>query len=96
MWALTDNTNSATPRWSLTTIALPSIPLFTSNSVLVGSSDGKLYEITSLASATPALHSATLGAGTAAVGSPSLDYATNQVYVGTDAGRIYATVWPLP
>jgi len=96
VWALTDNTNSATPRWSLTSIALPSIPLFTSNSVLVGSSDGKLYEITSLASATPTLHSATLGAGTAAVGSPLLDYATNQVYVGTDAGRIYATVWPLP
>jgi hypothetical protein len=62
----------------------------------VGSADGKLYELTNLNSGSPTIKSRTLGTGDAVVGSPSFDYSTSQVYVGTDAGRIYAVSSPLP
>jgi len=97
VWALTNNGGSATQRWVVSSIAYPSIPIFTAfGRMYVGSSDGKLYELSTLASGSPTVKSLTLGTGDASVGSPSFDYSTNQVYAGTDAGRIYAVATPLP
>ncbi|HEX8172990.1 MAG TPA: PQQ-binding-like beta-propeller repeat protein [Thermoanaerobaculia bacterium] len=97
VWAITNNGSSAAQHWVVGTIAFPSIPLLTgSGHLFTGSADGKLYQLTNLTAAAPTIKSLTLGTGDAAVGSPSFDYSTNQVYVGTDAGRIYAVVAPLP
>lgn len=95
VWALTDLGSSATPRWSLSSNA-PSIPSFTGTALYFGSGDGSLYQLTSLNGASPVSKSVQLGGGTAAIGSPSIDFANSRVYVGTDAGQIYATALPLP
>jgi len=76
---------------------VPSIPTFDGTSVFVGSSDGKLHQLTNLATDPPTHTSLVLGAGTVAVGSPTLDYAVpNLLYVGTDAGLVYAVQHPVP
>ena len=96
VWSLTDTGTSASENWNLATIPAPSIPLFTlnGNRLMVGSGDGNLYEIDVSAPLTP--KSVTLGDGSAAVGSPSLHVWTGILYVGTDAGAIYAVQIPLP
>ena len=95
VWAITDIGSSATLDWSVS-LTRPSIPLFIGSALLAGSGDGRLYQFTNLASATPAQTSIVLGAGTAGVGSPSYDVANNLVYVGNEAGAIYAVSLPLP
>ncbi len=75
----------------------PSTPLFAwgSSYVIVGASDAKLYQIDAN---NPALFTtATLGDGSpTTVGAPSLDLLNSVIYVGTDAGIIYAVDFPLP
>ena len=75
----------------------PGHPLFAwgTSYVIVGAGDGKLYQIDAN---NPALiTSATLGDGSpTSVGAPSLDLLNSVIYVGTDAGIIYAVDFPLP
>lgn len=63
--------------------------------LFVGSSDGRLYQI-DVSGVSPTTTSVPLGDGSAAVGAPSLDVANNLLYVGTDAGIIYAVAPPIP
>jgi subtilisin family serine protease/outer membrane protein assembly factor BamB len=94
--ALTDGGTSAVEKWRITSIPSPSTPLFVPGSryLLVGGGDGRLYQL-NLATTTPVSTSEILGAGTAAVGAPSLDLANHLIYVGTTQGAIYAVNFPL-
>jgi hypothetical protein len=98
VWSIVDNVTfgSVSPGWPVTTIASPSIPLYVpgTTQVLVGSGDGKLYQM-NVVTPLPA-KSVTLGDGTAAVGAPGLDIIKMLIYVGTDAGVVYAVTFPLP
>ncbi|HEV7238228.1 MAG TPA: PQQ-binding-like beta-propeller repeat protein [Thermoanaerobaculia bacterium] len=95
VWSVTDSGASATLNWSVS-LTRPSIPLYTGTALIMGSGDGRLYQFTNLSSATPTQTSVVLGAGTAGVGSPSLDYASSMIYVGNEAGAIYGVSLPLP
>ncbi|HEV7240986.1 MAG TPA: S8 family serine peptidase [Thermoanaerobaculia bacterium] len=92
--ALVDDTSTVFTEWNRF-IAGPSVPLFTGSALYIGSSDGKLYELTNL-NTFAVTKSVTLGSGANAVGSPSYDFMNNLVYVGTDAGKLYAVKVPLP
>jgi outer membrane protein assembly factor BamB len=98
VWAIADNTTSGSvvAGWPVTSIPSPSIPLYPppSTHLLVGSSNGKLYQIDILSPSTPT--SVVLGDGSAAVGAPTLDWPNSMIYVGTDAGIIYGVLYPLP
>jgi hypothetical protein len=93
---LTDGGASGSLSWpAAVAITGPSIVLFTpgGTDLLVGSSDGHLYQLDTTAASTtvpPVMKSVVLGDGTAAVGSPSLDTARGMVYVGSDAGIVYS------
>jgi outer membrane protein assembly factor BamB len=93
--ALTDNGASASVLWSQP-IAAPSIPLYSGSELYVGSSDGRFYQLTNLGAGAPTVKSVQLGTGAFGVGSPSYDYANGLVYVGTDAGKLFALQVPLP
>jgi len=98
VWGLDD---TGTPAWPAVTIPGPSAALFTPGGThaLVGGNDGRLYQldVTLANPATPpAVKSVTLGDGSAAIGAPTLDTAYNLVYVGSDAGIVYAVQLPLP
>lgn len=95
VWSIVDNGPSASLHWSVS-MTRPSIPLFTGSALIFGAGDGRLYQLTDLAGATPSQTFVTLGAGTAGVGSPSYDFWNNAVYVGNEAGAIYAVSLPLP
>jgi outer membrane protein assembly factor BamB len=86
--------SSATVNWNAT-VAGASIPFYDSvgGRLYVGSSDGKLHQLSNLAAASPTDTVLTLGAGTAAVGSPSLD-ASGLLNVGSDDGTVYSAVIP--
>ena len=78
-----------------------SIALFTPGGtlILVGAGDGSLKQLDTAGAGpgvTPSVTSVTLGDGSASVGSPSLDAPNDLVYVGTDAGIVYAVQLPLP
>ena len=94
VWAIADNNTSASLIWKQA-ISAPSIPLFVGQ-LIVGSGDGRLYQLTNLAAASPTVTSVLLGGGGATVGSPSYDSDYNLIYVGTDAGAIYAVSLPIP
>lgn len=99
LWALQDNGASVTlpANWPVTSITSPSIPLFAGTSLVVGSGDGKLYQINDLNTPSAAnTKSVVLGTGNAAVGSPTLDFNNNRLLVGTDGGQVYAVTYPLP
>ena len=98
VWSLRDNVTSASvsPGWPVTTIPSPSIPLYVPGTthVLVGSGDGKLYQM-NVVTPLPA-KSVVLGDGSAAVGVPTMDLLRMLLYVGSDAGVVYAVTFPLP
>jgi outer membrane protein assembly factor BamB len=98
VWSILDNVTfgSVSPGWPVTTIPSPSIPLYVpgTTQVLVGSGDGKLYQM-NVVTPLPA-KSVTLGDGSAAVGAPTLDLLKMLIYVGTDAGVVYGVTFPLP
>lgn len=103
VWAFTWDGTTMASVWTGGTggvaIASPSIPTFDGTSILVGSNDGRLHQITNLTATAPTHTSMPLGAGTAGtvVGSPTLDYAVpNLLYVGTDSGLVYAVQYPIP
>ena len=72
----------------------PSTPVHASldTVVYVGSGDGNLYRLR--VSDGSVFDFFTLGLGDALVGSPTLDLRANYLYVGTEAGRVYAVELP--
>jgi len=101
VWCVSDDGTSASVVWSLTlpgSGVTPSTPMFlpVANNLLVGSSNGRLYQLDTTQNPPPLTKYVTLGAGDAAVGSPAFDVVNNVVYAGTEAGVVYAVSWPLP
>jgi outer membrane protein assembly factor BamB len=92
---LTDNGASATVDFNVT-VPGPSVPLFTGTQLLVGGSDGRLYELSNVTLGAPTSKSVLLGTGLAAVGDPTNDWLGALTVVGTDNGKIYAVKTPLP
>jgi outer membrane protein assembly factor BamB len=95
VWAISDGGATAVPKWSRTTIPSPSQPVFFAGTgrVYVGGGDGKLY-VLNAATGADAVPPITLGDGLSAVGAPTVDQAGGFVYVGTDAGVVYAVAIP--
>jgi outer membrane protein assembly factor BamB len=97
VWSIADNGFSATVNWQVTDadIPSPSTPLHVPGTtrVLVGSSDGYLYQLDVLAPL-PATR-VKLGDGASAVGVPAVDILKSMIYVGTEAGIVYGVVFPL-
>jgi outer membrane protein assembly factor BamB len=95
LWSLTDNGATVSQNWSLGTVANPSVPLvlLMTNYVIVGSSDGSLYQVDITG---PSTTSVQIGDGGAAVGSPAYDVRNDLAYVGTESGAVYAVSVPLP
>ena len=99
-WSVSDDGSSAVvnPGWPVTSADLPSpstpIVIPGATNVLVGGSDGRLYQLDTV-SPLPTLN-VSLGDGTAAVGVPTIDLLNSMAYVGTDQGVIYGVLLPLP
>ena len=96
VWSLQDNGVSAQENWRITSIASPSAPLLLRwlNHLYVGSSDGNLYEIPLGGAGAPTPVAIPLGDSMASVGSASFDVQSLLIYVGTEAGAIYAVSVP--
>jgi hypothetical protein len=94
VWAITDGGSAASEKWRRS-ITGPSQPVFIGSTgrVYVGGGDGKLH-ILSSSDGTDAVAAVTLGDGLSAVGAPTVDQAGGFVYVGTDAGVVYAVAIP--
>jgi outer membrane protein assembly factor BamB len=92
---------AAAPKWGIpySVINRPSQPLLArigspaTAYIYVGSSDGFLYQIEA---DNPAAIKRVLIRPSAVIGAPSFDVTDNMIYVGTDAGAIYAVQAPLP
>jgi len=95
IWAITDNTSSASIAWSTTAVPGPTCPLapLGSSVLYVGASDGRLYQLKTSTGTVDT--SVQLGDGTAAIGNPVFDVVNNMVYVGSEAGAVYGVVVPL-
>jgi outer membrane protein assembly factor BamB len=92
-----DQGGAYNPFWQLTSTDIPgpSTPVFVpgTGKVLVGSSDGHLYQFDAF---TPLPTTRVqLGDGSSAVGVPSVDIVKSMIYVGTDEGVIYGVTFPL-
>jgi hypothetical protein len=106
VWGIVDNGGSASLAWpEVTTIVNPSIALLAPGQprLLVGGQEGptkKLFQIDFTSAGPlgppPTIQSVVLGDGASVVGSPAYDSGHNLVYVGTDAGIVYAVQMPLP
>ncbi len=98
VWSLADNGFSASVNWQVTDadIPSPSTPIYVPGTtrLLVGSSDGHLYQL-DVTAPLPAT-SVQLGDGLSAVGAPTVDILKSMIYVGTDAGIVYGVLFPLP
>jgi hypothetical protein len=95
VWSIHDSGTGAVERWRNTSILSPSQPVFfaATGRVYVGGGDGKLH-VLSDADGTDVVSPITLGDGLSAVGAPTVDQAGGFVYVGTDAGVVYAVAIP--
>ncbi|HEX6100063.1 MAG TPA: PQQ-binding-like beta-propeller repeat protein [Thermoanaerobaculia bacterium] len=97
VWGVADNLTAPrqlTLGWQIGSIPSPSTAVLALGALYAGSSDGRLYKITGIATATPAIASTQLGSGLAAVGTIGYDYTNNLAYVGTAEGAIYAVSIP--
>jgi outer membrane protein assembly factor BamB len=94
--AVTDLGASTATKWSISTIPSPSAPVLVriggSAFIYVGSTDGNLYEV----DANTATIKNVLVRSGAIIGAPAFDVRDNMIYVGSDAGAIYAVQAPLP
>jgi outer membrane protein assembly factor BamB len=84
--------------WQLTPADIPGpkTPIFVpgTGKILVGSSDGNLYQVDAFS---PALRTQVqLGDGGSAVGVPTVDILKSMIYVGTDEGVVYGITFPVP
>jgi outer membrane protein assembly factor BamB len=97
VWAVADNLTAPrqlTLAWQIGTIPSPSTAVLALNTLYTGSSDGRLYKLTGIATPAPSIASVQLGNGLAAVGTIGYDYANNLAYVGTAEGAVYAVSIP--
>jgi outer membrane protein assembly factor BamB len=94
--AARDQGGTVATKWSLSSIPGPTAPVLVRIGavayVYVGSSDGRLYQVEA---DTAAITSVLLRTG-ATIGAPAFDFRDNMIYVGSDAGAIYAVQVPLP
>jgi outer membrane protein assembly factor BamB len=95
VWAIRDDGAAATENWRNTSIPSPSQPVFYAGTgrVYVGGGDGKLH-VLKASDGTDDAPPITLGDGLSVVGAPTVDQAGGFVYVGTDAGVVYAVAIP--
>ena len=91
IFAIEDNGGTASSPWAVA-LTSPSPLVHNGAFLYVGTGNGRLYEIDAAGNTKFVL----LGDGSAAAGSPSMDFQNNLVYVGTTAGRFYAVAVPLP
>jgi Tol biopolymer transport system component len=101
--ATDDGSGGATLKWQITYITNPSAPLLVRVGgvayIYVGSSDGQLYQIAVEnpgSPGSPGPVTSVLINSSATIGTPAFDVRDNMLYVGTDAGAIYAVQAPLP
>jgi outer membrane protein assembly factor BamB len=94
VWAVDDAGASPTSPWAQPlAVAAPSLPLFSGAFLYVGSGDGRLYEIDPLGGTRSV---EIVSGGVAGVGSPSMDFQSSVIYVGSEAGNVYSVAVPLP
>ena len=95
VWSIRDAGAAPSENWRNTSIPSPSQPVFYAGTgrVYVGGGDGALH-ILKASDGTDAAAPITLGDGLSAVGAPTVDQAGGFVYVGTDAGVVYAVAIP--
>ena len=97
--AVTDEPGGPLFKWRINTVIIPgpSAPVLTRIGgvayVYVGSTDGNLYQIE--ADKPSAIKRVLVRFG-ATIGAPAFDGRDNMIYVGSDAGAIYAVQVPLP
>jgi outer membrane protein assembly factor BamB len=93
VWAIDAGDTSAAFAWSVATIPGPSTPLFVpgSTDLLVGSSNGALYQLSTGGAVT-----GSLSLGTGGLGSPARDAVNELVHVGSTAGVLHTVALPLP
>jgi outer membrane protein assembly factor BamB len=84
--------SAATVTWSAS-IAGASIPYYDGARLYLGSTDGRLHQLSNLGNSTPTDTLLVIGAGTDAVGSAAVD-TSGQLNVGTDAGVVYSLKVP--
>ena len=91
---LSDDGSPPSTDWSRNDIPSPSTPVYSPGDfyVYLGSGDGKLYQLDPSTGAT--IRTFPLGNQGAGAGSPTLDLINRFVYVGTEAGVIYAVKLP--
>jgi len=92
---LTDNGATGTVSSSVA-IPGPAVPLFTGTKLVMGASDGRLYELSNVIVGPPTTKSVVMGTGTAVIGDPTNDWLGGLIVVGSDDGKIYAVQTPLP
>ncbi|MFI5340186.1 MAG: DUF2341 domain-containing protein [Candidatus Methylomirabilales bacterium] len=95
VWSLQDPGSGVAPPatlWS-TPVTSPSTPLWNGAYVYVGSSDGKVHQLTAATGADG--HQTTVGDGTKRVGDVSTETG-NEIFVGTTEGTLYKFPLPLP
>jgi outer membrane protein assembly factor BamB len=97
VWSLRDDGAgySVNPNWPATFVANPSTPVFVpgSSSVLVGSSDGHLYQLDAVDPTS--FMREKLGDGSGGIGTPTVDVYNSVIYVGSEQGIFYSVVYPL-
>jgi len=96
VWRLLDNGETVGLGWSLANISQPSVPLFAPNSsyLYVGGGDGRLYQVNVTGPTTTYQALGLAAENSSAVGSPALDVVNDMLYVGTEAGALYAVDVP--
>ena len=98
--AVTDNGAPVAAKWAIGsgTIPDPSAPILARVGgvayIYVGSSNGRLYQIE--ADPPNGIKSVLLQAAGATIGAPAFDVRDGMIYVGSDAGAIYAVQAPIP
>ena len=97
VWAIQDNGGTAPLVWSRNDLQSPSTPVFIPGGPHLyvgtgGPGNGKLYRLSAADGST--VDSFPLGDLDAQIGSPTLDPSTGFLYVGSDAGVVYAIQLP--
>jgi outer membrane protein assembly factor BamB len=98
VWSISDDGLSASLNWQVggADIPSPSTPLSIpgTTKVIVGSGDGHLYQLDTLAPVPPTR--VRLGIGASGVGAPTMDILNLMIYVGTEEGVVYGVSFPIP
>jgi outer membrane protein assembly factor BamB len=94
VWAIVDNGDTVSDGWSVNTVTNPSIPLYVlgTTHLLVGSSNGTLYELATGNGA----EEGSVSLGGSALGSPARDAVNGVFHVGSTAGVLHTVTLPVP